>query len=284
VKHELPGVGEVDLEDAALALAEHDGVRVLELLGRAGAVKPEELAVQVQRVDEVELRQVGEVDTHGLRAADPDRILRVVEREPVDGVEVVVPVTVGVVAVHDHDELLGRRPGFRRIDDEGAVEALVNVLLERCRVAVVKVHPVGASGELVREAFVLLDHFEDAVHVRRVNAVEVDRVRVRAGVHQVDAQKVVLGRPDDRPRNGAVVRPRVERHSLGDLDLLVGCDKGVFAHAARLVRQGLCREKKFVAVVGSTRRWHDVADHRGMPAGGMLMPEMRRLPVAGQEG
>jgi hypothetical protein len=47
------------------------------------------------------------------------------------------------------------------------------------------------------------------------------------------------------------------------------------------VRQRLRREKKLIEVVRSTRRWHDAADHRGMPADGMLVPEMRGFPVAG---
>ena len=68
----VPGVVEVDLDDPALALALHDRVRVLEVVGRAGRVVAEELAVQVERVDEVELGQVREVDAHRLGA--PHRI------------------------------------------------------------------------------------------------------------------------------------------------------------------------------------------------------------------
>ena len=95
--------------------------------------------MQVERVDEVELGQVGEVDPDGLRALDRDRVLRVVEGLAVDGVEVVLAVAVGVEAVHHHDELLRRRPRLGRVDDERAVEALVDVLLERRRMAVVEV-------------------------------------------------------------------------------------------------------------------------------------------------
>ena len=56
----------------------------------------------------------------------------------------------------------------------------MDVLLERRRVAVVELHPVGARRELVRERVAGEDGLEDAVHAARVDPVEVDRVRVRA--------------------------------------------------------------------------------------------------------
>ena len=85
------------------------------------------------------------------RAFDPDRVPRVVERAPVDRVEVVLAVAVGVEAVHHHDELLRRRARLLRVDDERAVEALVDVLLQRRGVTVVEMEPGGAGLELVRE-------------------------------------------------------------------------------------------------------------------------------------
>jgi hypothetical protein len=66
VEHEAAGVGEVDLDDPALALAQHHGVGVLEPVARAGGVVAEEVAVEVERVDQVELGQVGDVDPDGL--------------------------------------------------------------------------------------------------------------------------------------------------------------------------------------------------------------------------
>jgi hypothetical protein len=223
--------------------------------------------VEVQRVDRIELGQVREVDPNRLRPADADRVLRVVEGGAVDAVEVVLAVAVGVEAGEDHHELLRRRPRLGRVDDERAVQPLGDVLLQRRRVAVVEVHPVGARRELVRERPARLDDLEDAVHVRRMDAVEVNRVRVRAAVCERDAQPVALRRADHRPRDGAIVRPGREEDSLGDLDLPVDRGERVLAHAAGPVRERRRRTKERVEVVGSAGRRDVASDHRRVRRG-----------------
>ena len=65
----VPGVRELDLDHAALPLALHDGVGVLPVVAGAGRLVAEEPAVQVETVDQVELRQVGEVDADELRTS-----------------------------------------------------------------------------------------------------------------------------------------------------------------------------------------------------------------------
>ena len=65
VEHELPRMPEFELQDVPLALAEHH--RVGELVGlqpRAGAIEIEEVAIDVQRVDKVELEGVDDVEPH----------------------------------------------------------------------------------------------------------------------------------------------------------------------------------------------------------------------------
>src|SRR5690606_37634445 len=63
VEHELPRVVVRELEHRALPLAEHDGVRPLVALQvRPRPIQPEEVPVQMERVDEVELRDVDQVD------------------------------------------------------------------------------------------------------------------------------------------------------------------------------------------------------------------------------
>ena len=144
------------------------------------------------RFDEVEADELG--------ALDPNRIARVVERAAVDRVEVVRPVGVGVVAVHHHHELLRGSARLLRIDDQSAVEPLVNVLLERRRVTVVELHPVRLRLELVGELAAGRHDLEDAVHGRRMDPVEVDRVRVRSSVDELDAKDVALGGAEHRAR------------------------------------------------------------------------------------
>ena len=100
--------------------------------------------------------------------------------------------------------------------------------------AVVEVEAGRARLELVGELASGLDDLEDAVHVRGMDPVEVDRVRVRAAVQEADAQGVSFGGPDDRPRDGAVVRPGGEEDAGGDLDVRVDRGERVLAHATGL--------------------------------------------------
>src|SRR5207247_6254039 len=112
--------------------------------------------------------------------------------------------------------LLRRLTWFRWVDDERAVEALRNVLLERRRMAVIELHAVGTGWKLVRVAAARFDDLEDAVHVRGVDPVEVDRVRVRACVRQVDSQQIALRRSDHGSATRAVVRPGGADEAFGD--------------------------------------------------------------------
>ena len=59
----------------------------------------------------------------------------------------------------------------------------------------------------------------------RVDAVEVDRVRVRGAVDEGDAQPLALTAAQRRAGDAAVVRPGGERDARRDLDLLVAGDQ-----------------------------------------------------------
>ena len=89
----------------------------------------------MERVDRIELGHVDQVDPHQLADPEPDRVAHVVEGDGVDGVHLVLAVEVGVEPVHGHHQLVGRRPGLGRVDDEDAVEALVDVAAQRRDVA-----------------------------------------------------------------------------------------------------------------------------------------------------
>ena len=127
--------------------------------------------------------------------------------------------------------------------------------------AVVEVEAGRTGRELVRERLPRLDDLEDAVHVGGVDTVEVDRVRMLAAVRELDTQRVSLRHPDDRARNGAVVRPGGERDALRDLDLRVD------ARSAR------SRSPNRTPVDTGAR-----LAHRGLPAPAPLRRSWRRGP------
>jgi hypothetical protein len=97
-----------------------------------------------------------------------------------------------------------------------------------------------------------------------VDAVEVDRVRVRAGVDQSDAESVTFGGADHRTRRRAVVRPRWEEDARGDLEIVVGGGERVLANSPALGRKGRRRIEKVVEIGGAADRGHLFAVHRGV--------------------
>ncbi len=148
------------------------------------------------------------------------------EPDGVDGVELVARVEVGVEPVHDHHELVGVGAALLRVDEESAVETLVNVGGQRTRVAVVEVQAERIGIELVGEALAGLDRaapesLVDPVHAGRVDPVEVDRVGMLRAVDEVDPQTLAFAGTQGRTGHAPVVGPGGELHARGDFDLLV---------------------------------------------------------------
>ena len=126
----------------------------------------------------------------------------------------------------------------------------MDVLLERRRVAVVRVEAGGPRLELVGE-------------LARPGATISKTPSMFAGwmpwkwivcgceprVHEAHAQDVALGRAQDRAGDGAVVRPGREEDARRDLDLPVDRGQRVLAHAARLGGQRRRRVEQRVEVV-----------------------------------
>ena len=79
-----------------------------------------------------------------------------------------------------------------------------------------------------------------AVHRGRMEAVEVNRVRVLGRVHEPDAHEVALRRAKRRTGDSAVEGPGREPDAGRDLDLLVLGDQRVLAEQAA-ARQAPCR-------------------------------------------
>src|SRR5215210_6079629 len=136
----------------------------------------------------------------------------VVEGYGVHGVDLVRAVEVGVEAVHDHHQLIGLLTPLPRVYDESTVEALLDVLLEGHDVAMVEVTPERLGVELVDELLPRRDELEHPIRARRVEAVEVDRMRVRILVSEHHPQQVALPGAQRWPRHLPVVGPRRVHH------------------------------------------------------------------------
>src|SRR5918998_4225818 len=220
VEHEPPGEVVAKLHDPPFSLGEH--LRVGELRGLAlGAcrVVVKEVGVRVEAVYEVELQYVDHVGADQLPLFYLYGVLLVVEGHRVYGVDLILGVEVGVKAVHDHDHLVGLFASLLRVYDERPVEPLLDVFSQRRGVAVVEVHSEGLGVELVGELLPRPYELEGPVHVGRVEAVEVDRVRMSILVLEHDPEPVVFPRPQGRPRHLPVVGPRRVHHARRHLDL-----------------------------------------------------------------
>ena len=256
----LPGYGKLQLEDPALSLHLADRVRVLGGHERRPCREVvEEVGMQVKGVDRVVLEDVDEVDTDERVALHLDRAVEVVEAHRVDGVDLVAEVEVRVERVHDHHELVGLRAGLLGVDDEHAVEALRDVRGERRGVAVVEVEPERPGIELVGERLAGLDEpaadllaeARHAVHLRGVDAVEVNRVRVSAAVAEAHPQPVPVDAPERGPGDAPVERPGGVLDARSDLDLLVARDQLPLAQRAPV---GQLRRAAPVEVAQDQRR------------------------------
>ncbi len=152
-------------------------------------------------------------------------------RHGVDRVHLVVGVEVRVEAVHHHDQLVGRRAPARRVDDEHTVETLVDVPLQRNRVTVVEVQAERLGVELVDKPITRLHLLvrQRPVHLRRVPAVKVDGVRMRAHVDERHADAITLRRAKRGARHLTVVGPRRKEHAGRDLDLAIDREDLVLA-------------------------------------------------------
>ena len=105
------------------------------------------------------------------------------------------------------------------------------------RVTVVQMQSERPGDELVHECFAGLNHLEHAIHVRRVDAMKMNRVRVRAPVVKIHADQIALCGSEGGPRYLSVIRPRRKVYARRDFDLAIDCVE--FERAQRLAaRQG----------------------------------------------
>lgn len=249
--------------------------------------------MQVQRVDRVELGHVHQIDAHRPRLVDADRRVHVGLAHGVDRVNLVCSVEVGVEGVHHHRQFLpssilgaaerargchGRIlgvPGGIGVNHEQAIHALVNVPLQRQGVAMIEVASERLGVELVDELFAGTNQTgtRNAVHSRRMDAVEVHRMRVRSIVAEDDPQPLAFLRPQCRSGHAVIEGPGRKEDAGRDLDLPV--DGSDFEGAQRSaigqkigqarfpLRQHGCRVEAVPVVIDHTDRCHVAMRHAG---------------------
>ncbi len=109
-------------------------------------------------------------------------------------------------------------------------------------VAVVEMHAEGLGVELVDEALAGLDQARPrsryAIHLERVDAMKVDRMRMVAGIAKVDPNPVPFRAAQSRSWNAAIVGPGREFDARYDLDGLVHRRNAIFAQCLPVLQRG----------------------------------------------
>ncbi len=99
----------------------------------------EKVRVQVKRVDQVELDDVDQVDSHQFPALDRDGAAHELVTDRVHRIHLVSAVEIGIEDIHHHHEFARRRTTRQWVNHECAVHAFVDVSLQRRSVAVIQV-------------------------------------------------------------------------------------------------------------------------------------------------
>ena len=118
--------------------------------------------------------------------------------------------------------------------------------------AVIEVQPPGLRLKLVDELAARFHDLEHAIHVGRVDPVEVDGVWVGAPVKEPHAQHIAGGHPQRRSRNLPVIGPGREEHARRDLDFLV------HGNDVELAQRAAIRQRRNAAVVKGLKEDHRV--------------------------
>src|SRR5665811_674246 len=109
------------------------------------------------------------------------------------------------------------------IDNEGAIESLVDMPFQRRGMTVIQMAAERKSVEFVDEILSWPDfaRARNAVHPSRMDAMEMHGVNVATGVAENDADSVALGDTQGWTRDPTTVGPGREHDPRRDFDLLV---------------------------------------------------------------
>ncbi len=212
----------------------------------------------------VKLNHIKNIEPNQLVLLNGNRVVHEVMGRPIEGVELVLFVAVGVVARHDQHHLIGGGPRGHWIDDEHAVESLADMSCDGFDMAVVEVDAVGMGVKFVDEN-VAIAHGFYTVHIGRVMAVEVEGMGVTGFVVEDDADAIALHRPQRRSRHPPIQVPgnklgggiKLNRTRLGlNAKLPHGAAILLGDGAVVELAQGLEGEGGFVGDGGDLGRWH----------------------------
>ena len=127
--------------------------------------------MQVERVDQVKLQDIDQVNAYLFAYLDPDGVHMVMERDGVHRVEIVLVVEIDVKSIHHHHQfMVYRRAASWGIDDERAIQALGNMARQGEGVAVVQVQAKRLGIKLIRECLAGLYHARPAPGTPSISA------------------------------------------------------------------------------------------------------------------
>src|SRR5688572_30703025 len=117
--------------------------------------------------------------------------------------------------------------------------------------AVIQLQTERLGVELIHERPTWLHHFERAIHIRRMDSVKVNGMRMRARIREMYANPITFSAPQRRARHLPVVRPRREVNARRNLDFLVERSDIVLAQRLSI------RQRRYLAVIelGQELRW-----------------------------
>ena len=135
VEHVHTRISVGEFKNAALRLPLNDRVR--EFRGdeaRAGGVVMEKICVQMEGVDQIEFKDVDQIDADRLADFDLDGMVLIMKWNGIDRVKIIRIIEVHIKAAHHHDQfMVNRRATFFWVDNEGPVESFGDMTRQRER-------------------------------------------------------------------------------------------------------------------------------------------------------
>ena len=234
VEHIHAGISVGEFKNAALGLPLNDRIR--EFRGneaRASGVVLEEVCVEMEGVDQVELKDVHKIDADRFADFDLNGMVLKMKWNCIDPVKIIRIIEVHIEAAHHHNEfMVNRRASFFGVNNERTVKSFGNMTCQREDVAVIEMQAEWIRIELIDESSpgwtIPPGPEPDAIHCAWMKAMEVHGVRMIAAIAEMDADAVAFGGADCGARDAAVIRPGRIFDAWNDFDVFIQRDNFVF--------------------------------------------------------